>query len=178
MALRKVMLLSMIATIAAQSSGEDAALVINEVSASGVEGFCNGDDWVEIALPAGSTPLNISGYMLCDSDGCSDNDAYTFAQDTIINPGDYLAVCHLAPMNRTHRRWIGVSDTITLYSDDGRVLDTSGPMGGFSNWSQTWARSPDVRAPHAPRPFPHSAPTLPPIYARVCATSHAGRAIC
>ena len=134
----------------ASSQTDSSMLVINEVSASGTPEFCDGDDWVEIALSTGaSAAVNISGYMLCDSDGCGDTDAYTFADDTLISPGSYLAVCHTSPKNKTERRWIGPSDTITLYAANGSVIDTSGPMGGDSVYGKTWARGPDVNARRA-----------------------------
>ena len=97
-------------------------VVINEVSDKGVPNFCSGDDWVEVANTGGNgQTYNLTGWMLCDSDGCSDDDAYTFGE-VILAPSEYAAVCHLAPKNRTHRRWISSNDTITLYDALGAAV--------------------------------------------------------
>lgn len=120
-------------------------VVINEVSDSGSPNFCSGDDWVELAN-AGSSAVDLTNWKLCDSDGCSDSDAYTFTSGTTLPIAGYLAVCHLQPVNQTIRRWIGKNDTITLYDNTGSAIDTSGALGGLGEFGRTWARSPDVSA--------------------------------
>ena len=118
-------------------------VVINEVSDKGTPDFCSGDDWIEVANADTTTTYNLTGWMLCDSDGCSDDDAYTFGE-VLLGPSQYTAVCHLAPKNRTHRRWINSNDTITLHDASGTLVDTSGVLGGSGEYGKTWARSPDL----------------------------------
>lgn len=124
-----------------------AGLVINEISDKGTPPFCDGDDWVEIAHSAGQgePALDLTGYKLCDSDGCGDDDAYTFGAGATIEPNAYLAVCHLeADMsNQTQRRWIGSNDTITLYHANGTALDST-TLGNDGDEQKTWARFPDM----------------------------------
>ena len=120
-------------------------VVINEVSDKGIPGFCSGDDWVEVAnIGTDGLTYNLSQWMLCDTDGCADDDAYTFEDHVLLAPSQYLAVCHLPPKNRTHRRWIGSGDNITLYDSTGAEVDSTGSLGGSGEVGKTWARAPDL----------------------------------
>jgi hypothetical protein len=117
-------------------------VVINEVSDAGSPGFCDGDDWVEL-VNTGTSSVDMTGWMLCDSDGCGDTDKYTFGAVTIA-AGQYLAVCHVSPVAADIRRWISKNDTITLFEADGTTeVDTSGVLGNDGIPGQTWARLPD-----------------------------------
>jgi hypothetical protein len=115
-----------------------------QVADKGTPDYCSGDDWVEVAnVGTDGQTYNLSGWALCDSDGCGDNDAYVF-DEVFLAPSQYLAVCHLAPVNLTNRRWIGSSDTITLYNSSGDAVDTTGALGGSGEVGKTWARQPDM----------------------------------
>ena len=121
------------------------AVVINEVADSGSPDFCSEDDWIEIANTEG-TPVDISGWKLCDSDGCGDSDAYTFGAGTTLGANAHLAVCHLRSdgLQQNETRWIGEDDSLTLHESDGTLVDSTGVLGGDGKFGKTWARDPDM----------------------------------
>ena len=63
-----------------------ASVVINEVSDRGTLATCSGGDWVEI-VNTGPVAWDLSGWKICDSDGCEDDDAVSLTG--VINAGAY-----------------------------------------------------------------------------------------
>jgi hypothetical protein len=114
-----------------------ASVIINEVSDRGSLGTCTGADWIEIAN-TGSSSEDLTGWKICDSDGCTDEDAITLSGS--IDAGAYQLVCGLD----AHPRFIGADDVINLHDAGGTVVSTSGTLGGDGAFGKTWARSPDL----------------------------------
>jgi len=130
--------------IALALGGVDAQMpgkvVINEVSDSGSTGVCGGSDWIEL-VNIGDSSLDISSYMLCDSKGCSDPDAYTFPEGSVVAAGAYKLLCRGAAPDG-FEFGIGKDDKIKLQDTMGQAAD-SAALESQGGPDITWARIPD-----------------------------------
>ena len=75
---------------------------------------------------------------MCDDQGCSDKDAYSFPAGIKIAASAYLVVCKVTGFSFS----IGRADTITLEDKDGNMADTSGTLKNRRD-GKTWARLKD-----------------------------------
>jgi hypothetical protein len=84
---------------------------VNEVESNGgVPG-----DWTEL-YNAGSTPVNLGGFVFKDND---DTHAYVFPNDTIIAPGGYFVVEEAA-----QGFGLGAADSARIFAAGGALLDS------------------------------------------------------
>ncbi len=113
------------------------ALRINEVADKGTPGFCVTGDWVEL-YNTGPSQVSLAGHKLCDSDGCGDDDAHSFGASDSIDAAGFHVVCTTG----AKARWIGSSDTLTLYDAGGNALD-SVVLAGAGAFGKTYARTTD-----------------------------------
>lgn len=149
--------------------GKTSVLVINEVSDAGTSNACETADWIELLnvpyddddfarkglqvtdndcdddflLQSGDDrvcAIDLTGYMLCDSKGCDDDDAYTFSKGSKIEPGEHMVICKGA---NGFSFGIGGDDTISVVNKKGKVLDVAGPLPDQGGVEITWARIPD-----------------------------------
>lgn len=67
-------------------------VLISEVAARPVGGWCNGDDYVELFNLARG-PVDISGYLLFDQQGANSTQAYTFPDGSMIAGGQAVVYC-------------------------------------------------------------------------------------
>ena len=105
------------------------SVILNEISDRGTLNACGTGDWIEIANN-GDSSQDLAGWMLCDADGCSDNDAVNLTG--MIAAGAYLLVCP-----GVQERWIGSSDTITLWNGEPAAVDST-TLGGMGAFGKTW----------------------------------------
>jgi len=119
------------------SSSADAAggIVINEVAYRGTsDDVCNGEDWVELANTNGSD-VDLTGYVLHDDKGPTDEDATTIGGGITIPSQGYILMCR----DTDFAFGIGGSDTVTLLDPSGQTVD-SVSMAGDGPDEATYAR--------------------------------------
>jgi len=153
----------------ALGDGPTSVLVINEVSDAGTSNACDTADWIELLnvpyddddlarkgleatdndcdddylLQMGDDDvcaIDLSGYKLCDSKGCDDEDAYTFPSGSKIQPGEHKVICK---GDGGFAFGIGGDDTVSVVNKKGKVLDVAGPLPDQGGVEITWARIPD-----------------------------------
>ena len=111
---------------------------INELSNSGTFGVCDGNDWIELYLPATcAAALDLNGYVLYDEKGADDGKAFTFPTEnstrfSLLNPGEYLLLCNDGPDPIASPQFgIGKSDELTLLDPSGAVVSSTGALQGL-----------------------------------------------
>ena len=111
---------------------------INELSNSGTSGVCDGNDWIELYLPATcAAALDLNGYVLHDEKGADDGKAFTFPTEnstrfSLLNPGEYLLLCNDGPDPIASPQFgIGKSDELTLLDPSGAVVSSTGALQGL-----------------------------------------------
>ena len=129
----------------ASASASASAVRINEVSDHGTPSACDGEDWVELSLPATATsPVDLStGYVLHDDQGADAEDALDFAAlatGTLspLEPGGYLLLCRGDGAGE-FSFGIGGDDTVTLLDAEGGVVSTTGELPGKGDDGITYA---------------------------------------
>ena len=100
----------------------------------GSTGQCGGEDWL-IVRNAGPADAPLAGYMLTDSKGRDDEDAFTFANGTVLAAGAELQLCKDA--DGSFEFGIGGTDTVSLWDAGGAVVK----MGKLSIQEQTQHKS-------------------------------------
>ena len=98
-------------------------VLINEVSVASIPGVCSGGDYVEL-INTGGAAANISGWMLYDSNGPSDEDAFIFPPEVVLAAGEIRFLCR--EFYGSFAFSIGNADTITLANRAGVVVSTTG----------------------------------------------------
>ena len=63
--------------------GSDPLLLLAAVADKGSTDRCDGEDWL-VLRNAGPADAPLAGYMLTDSKGRADEDAFTFANGTVL----------------------------------------------------------------------------------------------
>lgn len=100
---------------------------------------CGGNDWVEIFNPSTDRSVSLAGYVLSDSHGRDDADAYVFAADATLDAGAFAVLCKPADFSFG----IGSRDAVSLWDADGLLVDTTGLMSGGGMEGNSYAREPD-----------------------------------
>ena len=74
----------------------------------------------------GNLPVNLEDFILHDDKGVNDKDAYKFGPTHSIGPGEYLLLCGKS----SFKFGIGSSDTVSLTSNIGHLVATTGELSG------------------------------------------------
>ena len=100
--------------------------------------LCGGEDWVEIYNPSG-VRVDLAGYILSDDGGPTDSDAFHFPVGDAIDPGGFRVLCKI----REFVYGIGGSDTVSLWDDRGKMVDTTGRLFKGGKPGNSYARATD-----------------------------------
>ena len=74
----------------------------------------------------GNLPVNLEDFILHDDKGVNDEDAYKFGPTQSIGPSEYLLLCGKS----SFKFGIGSSDTVSLTSNIGHLVATTGELSG------------------------------------------------
>ena len=86
----------------------------------------------------GNLPANLTDFILHDDKGVNDEDAYKFGPTHSIGPSEYLLLCRRS----SFEFGIGSSDTVSLTSNIGDLVATTGELSGEdSSRDITYART-------------------------------------
>ena len=113
---------------------------INEVSDRGTSGACDGNDWIELYLPATSAAaLDLNSYVIHDDNGADSGNAFTFFNNatsrfSLLSPGEYLLLCNNGPDPLASPQFgIGKSDELILLDPSGAVVSSTGALQGLGD---------------------------------------------
>jgi hypothetical protein len=118
------------------------SILINEVASSPTPdyGYCYDSDWIEL-INAGNTNVNLTGFILHDDQGPSNNESFTFVDELIMYPADITIICGQNSVYSNYFQFdIDGNDTITLLDSNRVVLSTTGVLQNKGNESSSYQR--------------------------------------
>ena len=114
-------------------AGPAARIDLLAIADKGTASRCNGADWIRLGNK-GTGPVQLGGYMLTDSNGLEDSTAFQFPRE-VLAAGAEVFLCKGAA--NSFQFGIGGDDTVTLWSSDGSLVDST-TLGGEGARDKVW----------------------------------------
>ena len=115
-------------------------LVINEIADKGVDGTCDGEDYIEFKN-LGDELIDLNNYSLYDDKGPDHEDRITLTTSFEIQPGGLLVLCGDA--QNSFQFGIGGDDTVFVLDPNEEMVDSVGPLPGFGSSIYPYQRTDD-----------------------------------
>jgi hypothetical protein len=103
-----------------------------------IPNVCFNNDYVELRN-TGATTANLSGWMLYDNNGATDEDAFTFPPQFVMAAGEIRFLCQ--NLFGSFKFGIGIDDVITLANRTGGVVSTTGNITSAGSSTSTYQRN-------------------------------------